>query len=207
LEKHATPAIPVAYKEFKKLFQEELGLDALPKHQPWDHKIILEEEKTPGFQPIYGMSEKELQELKTYINVNVKKGFIRKSESPAGFPVIFVPKKNRKLRLCVDFRKLNNITIKNRYPLPNISELQDRLAYAKIFTALDLRGAYNLIRIKEGEEWKTAFRTRYGHYEYTVMPFGLTNALATCQALVNDVLREHLDIFVVAYLDDILIYS
>jgi hypothetical protein len=98
------------------------------------------------------MSEKELQELKIYINVNVKKGFIRKSESPAGFPVIFVPKKNRKLQLCVDFRKLNNITIKNCYPLPNILELRDRLAYAKIFTALDLRGAYNLIRIKEGEE-------------------------------------------------------
>jgi hypothetical protein len=126
------------------------------------------------------MSEKELQELKTYINVNVKKGFIRKSELPAGFLVMFVPKKNGKLRLCVDFWKLNDMTIKNRYPLPNISELRDRLAYAKIFTVLDLRGAYNLIRMKEGEEWKTAFRTRYGHYEYTVMPFGLTNALATC---------------------------
>jgi hypothetical protein len=98
------------------------------------------------------MSEKELQELKTYINVNVKKGFIRKSESPTRFPVIFIPKKNRKLQLCVNFQKLNNITIKNRYPLPNISELQDRLAHTKIFTALDLRGAYNLIRIKEGKE-------------------------------------------------------
>jgi hypothetical protein len=98
------------------------------------------------------MSEKELQELKIYININVKKGFIRKSELPAGFLVMFVPKKNGKLQLCVNFQKLNNITIKNRYPLPNISELQDRLAHAKIFTALDLRGAYNLIRIKEGEE-------------------------------------------------------
>jgi hypothetical protein len=97
LEKRATPAIPVAYKEFEKLFQEELGLDALPKHQLWDHEIILEEGKTPGFQLIYGMSEKELQELKTYIDVNVKKGFIRKSELPAGFPVMFVPKKNGKL--------------------------------------------------------------------------------------------------------------
>jgi hypothetical protein len=98
------------------------------------------------------MSKKELQELKTYIKVNLKKGFIRASESPAGFPIMFVPKKNRKLQLCVDFRKLNNITIKNRYLLPNISELQDRLAHTKIFTALDLRGAYNLIRIKKGEE-------------------------------------------------------
>jgi hypothetical protein len=153
------------------------------------------------------MSEKELQELKAYIDKNIKKGFIRPSESPAGFPVMFVPKKNGKLRLCVDFRKLNDITIKNRYPLPNIGELRDRLSYTKIFTALDLRGAYNLIRIKEGEEWKTAFRTRYGYYEYTVILFELTNAPATCQVLINNVLREHLDIFVVVYLDDILIYS
>jgi len=207
LEKRVTPDIPQEYAEFRKLFEEELGKEALPKHQPWDHEIKLEEGKKPGFQPIYGMSEKELQELRTYIDVNIKKGFIRPSESPAGFPVMFVPKKNGKLRLCVDFRRLNEITIKNRYPLPNISELRDRLSHAKIFTALDLRGAYNLIRMKEGEEWKTAFRTRYGHYEYTVMPFGLTNAPATCQALVNNVLREHLDIFVIAYLDDILIYS
>jgi hypothetical protein len=98
------------------------------------------------------MSKKELQELKTYIDVNIKKEFIRPSESPARFPVMFVPKKNGKLRLYMDFQRLNKITIKNQYPLPNISELQDRLSYAKIFTALDLRGAYNLIRIKKGEE-------------------------------------------------------
>ena len=91
--------------------------------------------------------------------------------------------------------------------MPNIIELRDRLTDAKWFTTLDLRGAYNLIRMKKGEEWKTAFRTRYGHYEYTVMPFGLTNAPATCQALVNNALREYLDISVVAYLDDILVYS
>jgi hypothetical protein len=98
------------------------------------------------------MSEKELQELKTYIDVNIKKEFIRPSESPARFPVMFVPKKNRKLQLYIDFRRLNEITIKNQYPLPNISKLQDQLSHAKIFTALDLRGAYNLIRIKKGEE-------------------------------------------------------
>jgi hypothetical protein len=153
------------------------------------------------------MSEKELDTLREYINTMLKKGFIRRSESPAGFPVLFIPKKNGKLRPCIDYRKLNDMTIKNRYPLPNIGELRDRLAHAEIFTTLDLRGAYNLIRMKEGEEWKTAFRTRYGHFEYLVMPFGLTNAPATCQELVNNVLREHLDIFVIAYLDDILIYS
>lgn len=107
----------------------------------------------------------------------------------------------------MDYRKLNDITVKNRYPLPNIKELQDRLQGAKWFTKLDLRGAYNLIKIKEGEEWKTALRTRYGHYEYSVMPFGLTNAPATCQMMVNDALRAHLDHTAVAYLDDILIHS
>jgi hypothetical protein len=113
LEKRATSAIPSEYKEFSKLFEEELGLDALPKHQLWDHEIKLEEGKTLGFLLIYLMSEKELQEMKTYIDVNLKKEFIRESKSPARFPVMFVLKKNRKLRLCVDFRKLNDITIKN----------------------------------------------------------------------------------------------
>jgi hypothetical protein len=123
---------------------------------------------------------KELQELDKYLKENLAKGFIRESESSAGFPILFVRKKDGSMRLCVNYRNLNKITIKNRYPLPNISELQDRLSGAKFFTALDLRGAYNLIRMKKGEEWKTAFRTRYGLYEYTVMPFGLTNAPAVC---------------------------
>jgi transposase InsO family protein len=206
-ETTAPPDIPERYKEFIQLFQEELGPAALPKHQPWDCEITLEEGKTPGFGPIYKLSEKELEALREYLKAMLKKGFIRRSESPAGFPVLFVPKKNGKLRPCIDFRKLNDITVKNRYPLPNIKELRDRLSHAQIFTALDLRGAYNLIRMKEGHEWKTAFRTRYGHYEYLVMPFGLTNAPAVCQELINNVLREHLDIFVIAYLDDILIYS
>jgi len=203
----APPVIPKEYKEWEHLFQEDVSATALPKHQPWDHEIILQEGKQPTFGPIYGLSEKELRTLRDYIKENMTKGFIRESQSPAGYPILFVPKKDGSLRLCVDYRKLNDATIKNRYPLPNISELQDRLSHAKVFTALDLRGAYNLIRMKEGEEWKTAFRTRYGHYEYTVMPFGLTNAPATCQALVNNVLRAHLDIFVIAYLDDILVYS
>ena len=145
--------------------------------------------------------------LRQYLDENLKKGFIRESKSPAGYLILFAPKKDGTLRLCVDYRRLNDITIKNRYPLPNIAELQDRLCNAKIFTKLDLKGAYNLIRMKEGDEWKTAFRTRYGHFEYLVMPFGLTNALATCQELINNVLRKYLDRSVIAYLDDILIYS
>ena len=121
--------------------------------------------------------------------------------------MLFAPKKDRSLRPCIDYRKLNIITKKNRYPLPRIDELQDRLIGAKWFTAIDIRDAYYQIRMKEGEEWKTAFRTRWGHYEYQVMPFGLTNALASFQELINDTLREYLNTFVLAYLDDILIFS
>jgi hypothetical protein len=207
LEKRVTPDIPNEYKEFLHLFREVVDGEALPKHQPWDHEIVLEEGKTPPFGPIYQLSEKELEACRKQLDKDLKKGYIRPSTSPAGFPILFVPKKNGPPRMCVDYRKLNDITVKNRYPLPNITELRDRLSRAKVFTALDLRDGYHLIRIKKGEEWKTAFRTRYGHYEYTVMPFGLTNAPATFQELINNVLRAHLDIFVIAYLDDILVYS
>jgi transposase InsO family protein len=206
-EKSVTPKIPAVYNEFIEMFIEKTDLRALPKHQKWDHEIELMEGKYPGFEPIYRLSEIELGILKKYLEENLAKGFIRKSKSSAGYPVLFAPKKDGTLRLCIDYRKLNAITKKNRYPLPNIQELRDRLSHAKIFTALDLRGAYNLIRMKAGEEWKTAFRTRYGHYEYTVMPFGLTNAPATCQELINSALHDCLDDFAIAYLDDILIYS
>ena len=200
-------SIPTEYQKWSYLFEEGAPEKALPKHQPWDHEIPLVEGKTPTFGPIYQMSEFELKTLDEYLKVNLAKGFIRPSSLSAGYPILFVPKKNGKLRLCVDYRKLNEITIKNRYPLPNANELRDRLAGAKWFTKLDMRGAYNLIRMKAGHEWKTAFRTRYGSYEYMVMPFGLTNAPASCQGLVNNVLRNLLDQCVIAYLDDILVYS
>jgi hypothetical protein len=122
----------------------------------------------------------ELGVLKQYIDDNLEKGFIRPSISFCASSVLFVPKKDETLRLCVDFRQLNSITVKDRYMLPLIKELHDRLRGARVFTSLDLRGAYNLIRMKEGEEWKTAFRIRYRLYEYTVMSFGLTNAPASC---------------------------
>ena len=199
--------IPAAYKEYEHLFREGPRNEALPKHQPWDHEIPIVPGKSPTFGPIYQLSEKELGVLKNYIDENLEKGFIRPSTSSAASPILFVPKKDGSLRLCVDYRQLNDITIKDRYALPLINELHDRLQGATIFTSLDMRGAYNLIRMKEGEEWKTAFRTRYGLYEYRVMPFGLTNAPASCQRMINEQLHEYLDIFVVAYLDDILIFS
>lgn len=199
--------LPGEYEGFRQLFEEGDPDTALPAHQPWDHEIPLIEGKQPTFSKIYPLSESRLQALREYLDENLRKGFIRPSQSPAGYPIVFVPKKDGKLRMCVDYRQLNEITVKDRYPLPLINEMHDRLRGAKWFTKLDLRGAYNLVRMKEGEEWKTAFRTRLGHYEYTVMPFGLTNAPGTFQALINKVLREHLDVFATAYLDDILVYS
>lgn len=200
------PALPSAYADFASLFQDrELG--TLPPNRPFDHAIPLEPNSSVPFGPLYNLAEKELTALREYIDDNLKKGFIRRSESPAGAPVLFTPKKDGKLRLCVDYRALNKVTVKNRCPLPLISETLDRLRSARIFTKLDLKGAYNLVRVANGDEWKTAFRTRYGHFEYLVMPFGLTNAPATFQAFLNDVLRSCLDTVVVIYLDDILIYS
>jgi hypothetical protein len=135
-------------------------------------------------------------------------GKIRPSKSPAGAPILFVPKKEgRGLRLCVDYRGLNRVTIMNRYPLPLMDELRDRVAGSKIFSKIDLKSAYNLVRIKPGDEWKTAFRTRYGHYECLVMPFGLANAPATFQTMIQDILRDLIDMGVVAYIDDILVYA
>src|SRR5437763_16250651 len=153
------------------------------------------------------MTEKELETVRHYLKTYLENGYIRQSMSPGVYPVLVAKKKDGTLRCCVDYRQLNNITIKNRYTLPLIQELQDRLRGAQWFTKLDIRDAYHMVRMKKGEEWKTAFRTRYGHYEYTVMPFGLTNAPATFQALITDTPREYLDDFVVAYLDDMLIYK
>jgi hypothetical protein len=206
MDMETTVELPSCYQEFASVFSKSEG-DKLPPHRDCDHTMPLMEGSTVPYGPIYRLSTMELETLHDYIQENLARGFIQPSESPAGAPVLFVKKKDGSLRLCVDYRGLNKITTPNRCPLPLISETLDRLNTGVIFTKLDMRGAYNLIRIAEGEEWKTAFRTRYGHFEYRVMPFGLTNAPATFQAFVNNVLREYLDHFVVVYLDDILIYS
>ncbi|KAF4556639.1 Transposon Tf2-5 polyprotein-like protein 2 [Elsinoe fawcettii] len=201
-------ALPPEYKDFEDLFREREGIAALPQHKPWDHEIPIEDGKTPNhYQGLIPLSKKEEDFLKEYIDKHLQKGFIRPSKSSIAHGVLFAPKKDGSLRPCIDYRKLNAITKKNRYPLPRIDELQDRLIGAKWFTAIDIRDAYYRIRMKEGEEWKTAFRTRWGLYEYLVMPFGLTNAPASFQELINDTLREYLDNFVSAYLDDIVVFS
>lgn len=156
---------------------------------------------------MYGMSQAELQVAKQYIEENLSKGFIRASSSPAAAPILFVKKPGGGLRLYVDYRKLNEITEKDRYPLPLIKETLSRVCRAKIFTKIDIIAAFNRLRMAEGEEWKTAFATRWGLYEYLVLPFGLTGGPSSFQRYINKALKEFLDDFATAYLDDILIYS
>ena len=171
------------------------------------HAIDLEDDKQLPYKPIYSMGPVELETLKTYIETYLKTRFIQPSKSPAGAPILFDKKPDGNLRLYIDYQGLNNLTIKNRYPLSLIGESLDRLGQAKRFTQLDLTSAYHRMRIKEGDEWKTAFRTRYGHFEYQVIPFGLSNAPASFQGYINKILAEKLDIFVIVYLNDIFIYT
>ena len=161
---------------------------------------------TPMKQLIYSLSSQKLDALWEYLEENLQKGFIQESQSSARYSILFILKSDSLLRLCVDYWALNNITVKNSYPLPLISELQDRFQGVQWFTKFDILGAFNQIHIKEGDKWKTAFWTRSRLYEYLVMPFELTNVPATFQAFINNVLREYLNQFVVVYLDDILIY-
>ena len=173
----------------------------------FDHVIELKEGATPPWGPIYPMSAYQLEALNKYLEKMLAQEKIVHSKSLAGAPILFVPKPDGKLRLCVDYQQLNKLTILNRYLLPLMTELRERVAGATIFTKLNLKDSYHLIRIQKGDEWKTVFQTRYAHYEYKVMPFGLVNAPTTFQAMMNHILREFLDNGVVVYLDDILIYS
>ena len=198
---------PGKYSEFAAVCEKK-SVDSLPPHRPYDFSIDLQPGKQPPYGPIYSLTEAELCALRHYIDDNLAKGFIRHSKSPASAPILFTEKKSDKsLRLCVDYRGLNNVTVRNRYPLPLPQEIFSRLRSANFFTKLDLPNAFNLLRVKEGDEWKTAFRTRLGHFEYLVMPFGHCNSPGTFQHFINDILRPYLDTFVIVYLDDIVIYS
>ena len=202
-----TPEIPECYRDLVDVFSKSESQTLPPHRGHLDHHIPLEKDAKPVFGPIYNLSELELKVLKQYVSEKLKQGIIRPSTSPFGSPVLFVKKPDGSLRLCVDYRALNCITIKNRYPLPLTTEIMDRIKGATHFTRLDIRDAFNRLRVAKSDEWKTAFRTRYGHFEYLVMPFGLCNAPASFQAYINDALREYLDDFCIAYMDDILIYS
>jgi len=146
-----------------------------------DHHILLEEGKTPLYERLRPLNEEKIKALREYLETNEKRGWIRASTSPAGAPIHFVNKKDGWQCLCVEYRQLNKITIKDRTPLPLIGESLDQLSNATIYTKLDIRAAYYNLRIMTGDEWKTAFHTRYGLYEYCVMSFGLTNTSALLQ--------------------------
>ncbi len=172
-----------------------------------NHVIKVMSRVAPPAKAPYRMSHEELRELKVQFEKILTKGYIKPSKSPCGAPVLFVHKKDGTLRMCVDYRALNKVTVKNRYSLPQIDDLFDRLSGVKVFSRIDLRSGYYQIRVAKGHEEKTACRTRYGSYKFLVMPFGLTNAPVTFCTLMNDIFREWLDDFVVVHIDDILIYS
>ena len=195
------------YRDYHSLFDSQYSNEQ-PPHRSFDHTIDMVEGKEPPWGPIYALSEKELEVLRTYIADILTSGKIRPSKSSVGAPILFVPKNDiRGLRFCVDYRGLNKLRILNWYPLRLMNELRDHVRRAKIFTKLDLKFRYNLIRIKEGDEWKRAFCTRYGLFEYKVMPFGFANATATFQNMMNEIFKDMIDLGIVIYLDDILIYS
>jgi transposase InsO family protein len=199
--------VPRKYHSEIKVFLKK-NADKLPPHRAEDHKIQLMEGTTAPFARNYRpMSEQELEAVKKYLEEHLGKGFIRPSSSSAAAPVLLVRKPGGGLRVCVDYRALNAITIKNRYPIPQMRETLNRLCKAKIFSKFDVVAAFNRLRIQEGQEWLTAFNTRYGQYEYLVMPFGLCNAPGTFQSYINNSVREYLDVFCTAYLDDILVFS
>jgi len=193
-------------EEYQDVFKDEL-LPGLPIKRYVDHEIKLEEGSTPPKKKLYRLSQSEEAILKEQIQQLVEKGFIVPSSSPYGAPVIFVKKKDGKLRMCVDYRQLNAQTIKNAYPLPRIDDMFDRIYKGSIFSSFDLTSGYHQMRIKPDDCEKTAFCTRYGQYQYRVVPFGLCNAPVTFQAMMHELYHEFLDKFIIIFLDDLLAYS
>ena len=196
--------IPII-KEFPDVFPDDIS--GLPPDREVEFTVDLIPETEPISIPPYRMAHAELRELKAQLEDLLSKGFIRPSISPWGAPVLFVKKKDGSLRLCIDYRQLNRVTIRNQYPLPRIDELFDQLQGSRVYSKIDLRSGYHQLRVQESDVPKTAFRTRYGHYEFLVMPFGLTNAPAAFMDLMNRVFQPYLDRFVIVFIDDILVYS
>ncbi|KAK3547073.1 hypothetical protein QTP86_009905 [Hemibagrus guttatus] len=197
---------PLEYAEFWEVFSEERAAQ-LPAHQPWDCAIDLLPNASPPRGWVYPLLLPESKAMEEYIETALAAGHIQPSTSPAAAGFFFVGKKDGGLRPCIDYWGLNAITVPYPYPLPLVPAALEQLRGARIFTKLDLRSAYNLVRIKKGDEWKTAFHTTHGHYEYWVMPFGLTNAPAVFQALINGVFQDLLGKWVITYIDDILVHS
>ncbi|KZV22344.1 hypothetical protein F511_20441 [Dorcoceras hygrometricum] len=196
--------VPVV-RHFPDVFPEEIP--GFPPRREIDFSIEL----VPGTAPIsrapYRLAPVELRELKVQLDDLLEKGFIRPSMSPWGAPILFVKKNDGSMRMCIDFRQLNKATVKNKYPLPRIDDLFDQLQGSTVYSKIDLRFGYHQLRVREQDVAKTAFRTRYGHFEFLVMPFGLTNAPAVFMDLMHRVFREFIDQFMIVFIDDILVYS
>ncbi|KAI7950664.1 hypothetical protein MJO29_009338 [Puccinia striiformis f. sp. tritici] len=198
--------LPPEFERFADVFSPQMNCK-LPPHRSMDISINLKEGATPPFGGLYNLSFAEQQQLKLYIDENLKKGFIRLSSSSAAAPIFFVRVPGKKPRPCVDYRGLNSMTIRDSYPIPIVGHLLNQLQGCRFFSKIDLKSAFNLLRVAEGHEWKTAFRTPWGLYEYLVMPFGLANAPACFQRFIQFVLREYLSVSCFVYIDDILIFS
>ncbi|KAI3745140.1 hypothetical protein L1987_58244 [Smallanthus sonchifolius] len=203
--KDKSPQDILVIKDFPEVFPEDLP--SLPPTRQVEFRIDL----VPGANPVakspYHLAPSEMRELSSQLRELSDKGFIRPSVSPSGAPVLFAKKKDGSFRMCIDYRELNKLTVKNRYPLPRIDDLFDQLQGLIYFSIIDLRSSYHQLRVLESYIPKTAFHTRYGHYDFMVMPFGLTNAPAVFMDLMNRVCKPYLDKFVIVFIDDILIYS
>nr|GEW54781.1 putative reverse transcriptase domain-containing protein [Tanacetum cinerariifolium] len=196
--------IPIV-RDFEDVFLDDLS--GLPPQRQVEFRIDLSPGATPIAKSPYRLAPSEMQELSEQLQEFQDKGFIRPSHSPRGAPILFVKKKDGSFRMCIDYRKLNKLAIKNRYPLPSIDDLFDQLQGARYFSKINLRSGYHQLRVHDDDISKTVFRTRYGHFEFMTMPFGLTNTPAVFMDLMNRVCKSYLDKFVIVFIDDILIYS
>ena len=197
--------LPRVVCEYVDVFSDELP--GLPPQRVVDFGIELHPDTSPISMTPYRMAHVELQELRVQLQELLNKGLIRPSTSPWGALVLFAKKKDKTLRLCIDYRQLNRVTIKNRYPLPRIDDLFDQLRGARVYFKIDLHTGNHQLRVRDIDIPKIPFRTRYGHFEFTVMPFGFTNAPAAFMDLMHRIFQPYLDQFVVVFVDDILIYS
>ena len=209
--KNGTPVlaedIPTHLREFSAMFSKE-SFDILPDPKPWDHAIELIPGGAPSRCKVYPLSPSKQKELNAFLKENLETSCIQPSKSPMASPVFFIKKKDRALHLVQDYRALNAITVKNKYPLPLISELIEKLRGARYFTKLDVQWVFNNVRMKEGDEWKATFHTNHRLFKPLVMFFGLTNSPTTFQTMMNNIFRELIaEGVVVVYLDDILIFT